>query len=36
MNIEKSILQNIISGVPLGSIVGPTLFNLFLTIFCLF
>ena len=36
INNEKSSLQNII-GVSQGSIVGPTLFNLFLTIFyCLF
>ena len=29
INSEKSILQNIISGVPRDSIVGLTLFNLF-------
>ena len=34
---KKGSLQNIISGVPQGYIVGPTLINLFLTIFyCLF
>ena len=37
VNNEKRSLQHIISGVPQSSIVGPTLFNLFLTIFyCLF
>ena len=36
INNEKSSLQNIISGVPQGSIVGPTLFNLFFSDFLLF
>ena len=33
---EKSSLQKIISGVPQGSIVEPTLFNLFFNNFLLF
>ena len=33
INNEKSILQNIIAGVPQGYTVGPTLFNLFLNDF---
>ena len=36
INNEKSILQNIIAGVPQGYTVGPTLFNLFLNDFLLF
>ena len=36
INNEKSSLQNIISGVPQGSLVGPTLFNLFFNYFLLF
>ena len=36
INNEKSSSQNIISGVPQSSIVGPTLFNLFLTIFIVY
>ena len=35
INNKRSSLQNIISGVPQGSIVGPTLFNLFLNNFLL-
>ena len=36
INHEKSSLQNITSGVPQGSIVGSTLFNLFFNDFLLF
>ena len=37
INNEKSSLQNLTSGLPQGSLVGFTLFNLFLKIFyCLF
>ena len=36
INSEKSSLQNIRSDVPQGSIVGSTLFNLFVKDFLLF
>ena len=36
INNEKNSLQNIISGVPQGSLVRPTLFNLFFNYFLLF
>ena len=36
VNNEKSGLQNIVSGVPQGCIVRPTLFNLFFNDFLLF